>query len=133
MYDYEASKKYVKVVSVVPKKCWNNAFKLFKKKPAEFKYYVEGWVIPGDFDDLIAIEHGWLEDLDDKTIDITLAARGMKQGTYFAGVRYTYDQIKQIKEKDLPYVYVHGGFGGFKNPGYLKAYKAAMKFCGFEM
>ena len=118
------SQRYGQEICAEPKRCWYNSLKLVRKlgKHKDDYLYVEGFVRLRR--NGLVIEHGWLEDkVSGEIIDPTIHADDMD---YFAGKRYTLEQVRSMGKKPPPFVWGgEGGFGGFRHADYKKAYTDA--------
>src|SRR5579884_1016956 len=122
MFERELSRRAHTEVGAKKKECWKNAVMALLTVPElAGGTYVEGFVVAK-----VPIEHGWVETANGTIVDPTLY-RG-EATAYFVGVRYTMEECEAAVRagKSLPLVYEGNGFGGFRHPGYLAAYQAAL-------
>jgi hypothetical protein len=126
MYDRELSAAVAVRIGALPKLCWTNALEALRtQRLLAGGYYVEGWAIIN----YSVVEHGWIELPDGRIVDPTHARpTKMKMQTteestpaYFAGVRYTKEELTGLRISRLPLVWEYG-WGGFKHEPYKQAY-----------
>jgi hypothetical protein len=121
--DWHRSQVLADQIGAEPKACWHNACVALLVLQDPALTYVEGFA---GLSYGLVIEHGWLEKSPDCIIDPTLVLQSGEQenpARYFAGVRYTYEQVYRLcikQHKAPPFVWA-SGWGGTKSQEYMQA------------
>jgi hypothetical protein len=128
--DKAESRRVGRAIRAAVKQCWFNARKIVLKLPHyAAASYIEGWVV--NEEDGVLMEHGWVV-RNGKVIDPTLPDRDF---AYFAGLEFKGRKgIQEFlntplgkKHKNDPFFFAFD-WGGYKSPGYMKAYHDAMEY-----
>jgi hypothetical protein len=128
------SARACRILVAFDKECWWNAARavrtLYRKRGDAF--YVEGHAITKYG---ISCEHGWVE-LDGMIVDPTPSWHEPEDchafataPVYFAGIRYTYEQLRRKPANPERMPFIHGDrFLGWRNEAYRRSYLDSMAF-----
>jgi hypothetical protein len=122
--DRELSRRIAASLATPSHSAWLKAWQVLKSDSILGNgLYVEGWAVTSD--DLLAIEHGWLE-VDDRIVDPSCWDRDL---AYFPGMQFDKGQVLQAlaAHPKLP-ITGHGGARLWDNPAYYRAWQDANAF-----
>lgn len=103
---YDLSVKIAKLTNAQKYRCWYNAYSALLQLPGLFPFstYVEGWAVLPKEQEVVVLEHGWIEQSHGRVVDpsLVLLEKKDQQVHYFAGLQLDCFQLPNLEGIPLP-------------------------------